>query len=76
MWASACCLYSLCFITYARANSTGESAAKVVVIGRAPCRIDVITMSLMSNVEIDGVLMRLSIDVVMYVMFYVYYHYI
>ena len=63
-------------MTYARANSTGDNAAKVVVIGLAPCRTDAMTMSLRPNVEIDGVLMRLSIDVVKYVMFYVYYHYI
>ena len=51
-------------------NSTGVNAAKVALIGRAPCHTDVITISLRPDVKLDGVLMRLSVDVVIYVMFY------
>ena len=55
-------------MTYARANSTGDNAAKVVVIGLAPCRTDAMTMSLRPNVEIGGLLIRLSIDVIICMM--------
>ena len=39
------------------ADSTGDNAAKVALIGRAPCHTDIITISLRPDVKLDGVLM-------------------